>query len=69
MSAAAGPLLRLEGVTKRYGDAEILRGIDLDVQPHEVVCPIGASGSGKWTLLNCAKLIEHVSGGGVVVRG
>jgi polar amino acid transport system ATP-binding protein len=69
MSAGAGPLLRLEGVTKRYGDAHVLRGIDLDVQPHEVVCLIGASGSGKSTLLKCANLIEPVSGGRIVFDG
>jgi polar amino acid transport system ATP-binding protein len=69
MSAGAGPLLRLEGVTKRYGDADVLRGIDLDVAPHEVVCLIGASGCGKSTLLKCANLIEPVSGGRIVFDG
>jgi polar amino acid transport system ATP-binding protein len=63
------PLLRLEGVRKRYGDAEVLRGIDLDVPPHQVVCLIGASGCGKSTLLKCANLIEPVSGGRIMFDG
>jgi polar amino acid transport system ATP-binding protein len=67
--SAADPLLRLEGVRKRYGDAEVLRGIDLDVAAHEVVCLIGASGCGKSTLLKCANLIEPVTGGRIVFDG
>jgi polar amino acid transport system ATP-binding protein len=63
------PLLRLEDVRKRYGDAEVLRGIDLDVAAHEVVCLIGASGCGKSTLLKCANLIEPVSGGRILFDG
>jgi polar amino acid transport system ATP-binding protein len=68
MSAAA-PLLRLEGVRKRYGDAEVLRGIELDVAAHEVVCLIGASGCGKSTLLKCSNLIEPVDGGRILFDG
>jgi polar amino acid transport system ATP-binding protein len=62
-------LLRLEGVHKRYGDAEVLRGIDLDVPAHKVICLIGASGSGKSTLLKCANLIEPVSAGRILFDG
>jgi polar amino acid transport system ATP-binding protein len=68
MSAPA-PLLRLEGVRKRYGDAEVLRGIDLDVAAHEVVCLIGASGCGKSTLLKCANLIEPIHDGRILFDG
>jgi polar amino acid transport system ATP-binding protein len=57
------PLLRLEGVRKAYGANEVLRGVDLDVPRHQVVCLIGASGCGKSTLLKCANLIEPVTGG------
>ena len=48
MSARASAL-RLEGVHKSFGSFEVLRGVDLDVSEHEVVCLIGASGSGKST--------------------
>ena len=55
--ALADPILRLQGVRKSHGEAEVLRGIDLDVAAHEVVCLIGASGCGKSTLLKCANLV------------
>jgi polar amino acid transport system ATP-binding protein len=39
--------LRIEGLHKSFGDLEVLRGIDLALSEHEVVCLIGSSGSGK----------------------
>jgi polar amino acid transport system ATP-binding protein len=65
----AMPLLRLEGVHKRYGDIEVLRGVDLDVAEGDVVCLIGASGCGKSTLLKCANLIEPISAGRILLEG
>jgi polar amino acid transport system ATP-binding protein len=65
----ATPLLRLEDVHKRYGDAEVLRGVDLDVAEGDVVCLIGASGCGKSTLLKCANLIEPINGGRILLEG
>jgi polar amino acid transport system ATP-binding protein len=52
------PALLLEEVYKSFGENEVLKGIDLTVDPHEVVCLIGASGSGKSTLLRCVNLVE-----------
>jgi len=57
------PILRLTGVRKRFGDTEVLRGIDLDVHEHEVVALIGASGSGKSTLLRTINLLEQLDDG------
>jgi polar amino acid transport system ATP-binding protein len=65
----AMPLLRLEGVHKRYGDVEVLRGVDLDVAEGDVVCLIGASGCGKSTLLKCSNLIEPISAGRILLEG
>jgi len=59
----------LEGVTKRFGDLEVLRKVDLEVGEHNVVCLIGASGSGKSTLLRCINLLERVDEGEIVVDG
>src|SRR5829696_2949056 len=59
----------LENVSKRFGRNEVLLGIDLDVSEHEVVCLIGASGSGKLTLLRCINLLEPVDEGRIVVAG
>jgi polar amino acid transport system ATP-binding protein len=59
----------LEGVTKRFGELEVLTRIDLSVPEHNVVCLIGASGSGKSTLLRCVNLLERVDEGRIVVDG
>ncbi len=59
----------LQGVTKRFGELEVLRKVDLDVDEHNVVCLIGASGSGKSTLLRCINLLEKVEEGTIVVDG
>jgi polar amino acid transport system ATP-binding protein len=64
-----GPTLILENVHKSFGENEVLKGIDLVVEPHEVVCLIGASGSGKSTLLKCVNLIEPIDSGRIVVEG
>src|ERR687894_74744 len=64
-----GPALELENVRKSFGENEVLKGIDLVVEPHEVVCLIGASGSGKSTLLKCVNLIEPIDSGRIVVEG
>jgi polar amino acid transport system ATP-binding protein len=57
------------GVTKAYGDVEVLRGIDLAVNEHEAVALIGASGSGKSTLLRCVDLLEEIDDGDVFLDG
>lgn len=63
------PALLLENVHKSFGDNEVLKGIDLTVEPHEVVCLIGASGSGKSTLFRCVNLVEPIDSGRIVVEG
>ncbi|HEY1285166.1 MAG TPA: amino acid ABC transporter ATP-binding protein [Solirubrobacterales bacterium] len=68
-SAYDGSLLRLEGVHKRFGDLEVLRGIDLEVKRGEVVCVIGPSGSGKSTLLRCVNLLEPPEEGNIYLEG
>ncbi|MET0932351.1 MAG: amino acid ABC transporter ATP-binding protein [Mycetocola sp.] len=66
---AAEEVLRLDAVWKSYGQAPVLRGIDLTVHTHEVVALIGASGSGKSTLLRTINLLETVDDGQVFLRG
>jgi polar amino acid transport system ATP-binding protein len=53
-----GAMLSLRGVCKRFGDLEVLRGVDLEIKKGEVVCVLGPSGSGKSTLLRCVNLLE-----------
>jgi polar amino acid transport system ATP-binding protein len=67
--SAAPVVLEARGVTKAYGDTEVLRGIDLTVRRHEAVALIGASGSGKSTLLRCMDLLEDIDDGDVLVDG
>ena len=62
-------ILELDSVVKRFGDNEVLRGISLDLHRHEVVCLIGASASGKSTLLRCVNLLETIDGGTITLFG
>ena len=64
-----GAALVLEGVSKSFGQLQVLRGIDLSLAEHEVVCLIGASGSGKSTLLRCVNLLEPIDAGTISVHG
>ncbi|HVT65078.1 MAG TPA: amino acid ABC transporter ATP-binding protein [Mycobacteriales bacterium] len=63
------PLVRAQGVRKRFGLNEVLRGIDLEVQRGEVMCVIGPSGSGKSTLLRCINHLEKINSGRLEVDG
>jgi polar amino acid transport system ATP-binding protein len=65
----SGPALRVEGLHKSFGDLEVLKGIDLQLDEHEVVCLIGSSGSGKSTLLRCINLLEPIDAGRITVEG
>ena len=62
-------MLQLQGVHKRFGDLEVLKGIDLEVNRGEVVCVIGPSGSGKSTLLRCINLLEPPEAGRILLEG
>jgi polar amino acid transport system ATP-binding protein len=63
------PILELQGVSKSFGAAEVLSGIDLRVMPRELVFVIGPSGSGKSTLLRCCNRLEGPSAGRVIFDG
>jgi polar amino acid transport system ATP-binding protein len=63
------PVVRAEGVSKRFGSLEVLKGIDLEVFPGEVMCIIGPSGSGKSTFLRCINHLEKLDGGKLYVDG
>ncbi len=65
----APPVLEVRGVTKAYGDTEVLRGVDLSVPEHEAIALIGASGSGKSTLLRCIDLLAEIDDGDVLIDG
>jgi polar amino acid transport system ATP-binding protein len=63
------PMVKAEAVHKSFGRLEVLRGIDLEVQPKEVMCMIGPSGSGKSTFLRCINHLEKINAGRLSVDG
>jgi ABC-type polar amino acid transport system ATPase subunit len=64
-----GPVVRIKGLHKSFGPLEVLKGIDLEIEPGEVVVIFGRSGSGKSTLLRCVNWLEEPSAGVVEVDG
>ncbi len=63
------PIVEISGLRKSYGANEVLKGIDLQVQPGEVIAIIGKSGSGKSTLLRCINGLEEFQSGSLTVDG
>ncbi len=63
------PKVVVKDLHKSFGDLEVLKGIDLEVEDGEVVCLIGPSGSGKSTFLRCLNRLEETTSGTVIVDG
>ena len=61
--------LEMKNVEKHFGPVQVLRGINLDVNEHQVVCLIGPSGCGKSTLLRCINQLEPIQGGEIRLEG
>ena len=68
-TTAADVKIKVVGLTKDFGDNHVLRGVDIEVDPGEVVCVIGPSGSGKSTFLRCLNRLEDPTGGQIFVDG
>lgn len=62
-------MISVTGLKKKFGDLEVLKGIDLSVKNGEVLCIIGPSGSGKSTLLRCLNGLEAINDGHVLIEG
>ena len=62
-------MVKAEAVHKNFGRLEVLRGINLEVRPREVMCMIGPSGSGKSTFLRCINHLEKIDAGRLSVDG
>jgi polar amino acid transport system ATP-binding protein len=62
-------MVKAEGVHKRFGRLEVLKGVSLEVQAGEVMCLLGPSGSGKSTLLRCINHLEKINSGRLSVDG
>jgi ABC-type polar amino acid transport system ATPase subunit len=63
------PIVNVQNLHKRFGNLEVLKGINLKVAPREVVCLIGRSGSGKSTLLRCINFLDEPNEGVITVAG
>lgn len=63
------PVLVIEGLHKNFKDVEVLKGVDLAMQPGDVVSIIGSSGSGKTTLLRCVNQLEEFHQGRILIDG
>jgi polar amino acid transport system ATP-binding protein len=61
--------LEIDDVHQSYGDNEVLKGVSLNVERHEVVCLIGSSGCGKSTLLRCVNALENIDSGAIRIEG
>ena len=69
LAPAPAPIVHIQQLRKSYGSNEVLKGIDLQVQPGEVIAIIGKSGSGKSTLLRCINGLEVFQSGSLSVDG
>lgn len=64
-----GSIIKIDHLSKNFGDLEVLRDINIDVQEGEVICIIGPSGSGKSTMLRCINQLETPTGGSIIYNG
>lgn len=63
------PMVEFRSVCKSFGDVQVLRSIDFEVRQGQVACVIGASGSGKSTMLRCVNHLERINSGELLVNG
>ncbi|MDQ0340083.1 polar amino acid transport system ATP-binding protein [Caldalkalibacillus uzonensis] len=62
-------MIKVTNLKKSFGDLAVLKGIDIEIRPQEVVVVIGPSGSGKSTFLRCLNLLESITDGHVYING
>ena len=63
------PIISVRGLRKDFDKTSVLKGIDVDIYGGDVLCVIGASGSGKSTFLRCLNLLEQPTGGDIFFAG
>ncbi|MBN9552933.1 MAG: ABC transporter ATP-binding protein, partial [Alphaproteobacteria bacterium] len=68
-STTSGPLLRIAGLSSGYGRVGVLEGIDIEVDPNEIVVVLGPNGAGKTTLLNSISGVARANAGTITFEG
>ena len=68
-ATSSDAVIRVRNLKKDFDDLSVLKGIDVDIYKGDVVCVIGASGSGKSTFLRCLNLLEMPTGGSIEFDG
>jgi len=63
------PMISIVGLYKRFGHHEVLKNVNIDIKPSEVLVVVGPSGSGKSTILRCINGLEHATGGHIYIEG
>ena len=63
------PMIKVRGLEKHFGPLHVIKGVDLDVAPGEVVVVVGPSGGGKSTFLRCLNFLEEPSAGTIEIDG
>ena len=62
-------MISVKGLKKSFGDIEVLKGIDIEIDKGDIICVIGPSGGGKSTFLRCLNLLEKPTGGTIIFEG
>ena len=62
-------MISVKNLHKSFGDLEVLKGVDAEIEKGDVICVIGPSGSGKSTFLRCLNLLERPTGGQIIFEG
>ena len=67
--AKNNPVIKVSGIHKKFNEVDVLRGVSIDINRGDVLCVIGASGSGKSTFLRCLNLLEKPDSGSIIFGG
>ena len=62
-------MLKINNIKKKFGNTEVLKGVELEIKEGEILVVVGHSGGGKTTLLRCVNALEHCDEGNIEING